>query len=61
MKVLSMNKEQIELQRECELIHKQLTTINKTMGILKGIKGMKEREREGCKEDIKVLMNWIYS
>ena len=61
MKVLGMSEEQRELQRECELIHKQLSTINKTIGVLKGIKGMKEREREKCKEDINVLMNWIYN
>lgn len=61
MKVLTMSEEQRELQRECELIHKQLSTMDKTIGVLKGIKGMKEREREECKEDIKGLMNWIYN
>ena len=56
-----MNEEQIQLQRECELIKKQLYTIDKTIKVLKGIKGMKGIERELCKEDINLLMNWIYN
>lgn len=56
-----MNKEQKELQRECELIKKQLVTIDKTIKVLKEIKGMKGIERGNCKEDINLLMNWIYN
>ena len=55
-----MNVEQIELQKECELIKTKLVAIDKTIKVLKGIKGMKGIERGNCKEDINLLMNWIY-
>lgn len=56
-----MNREQIKLQRECELIKTQLITIDKTIKVLKDINRMKGVVRDNCKEDIKGLMNWIYN
>ena len=61
MKVLSISEEQRELQSECELIKTQLITIDKTIKVLKDINRMKGIVRESCAEDIKGLMNWIYS
>ena len=61
MKVLSMNREQKRLQSECELIKTELVLIPKTIGVLKDINRMKGIVRDSCKEDIKGLMNWIYS
>lgn len=56
-----MDNEQIKLQSECELIKTQLLTIDKTIKVLKDINRMKGIVRDNCKEDIKGLMNWVYS
>jgi len=55
-----MNKEQIQLQNQCDEIKKQLVLIDKTIKCLNEIKGMPSIVRVECKENINKLMNWIY-
>ena len=55
-----MNKEQIQLQNQCDEIKKQLVLIDKTIKVLNHIKGMPSIVRVECKENINKLMNWIY-
>ena len=56
-----MNEEQMKMQNDCDVIKKQLGTIDKTIKVLKGIKVMRPIVKENCKEDINLLMNWIYN
>ena len=58
---MNMNEGQMKMQNDCDEIKKQLDTIDKTIKVLKDIKGMKPIIRENCKEDINRLMNWIYN
>ena len=56
-----MNEEQMKMQNDCDVIKKQLGTIDKTIKVLKDIKVMRPIVKENCKEDINLLMNWIYN
>ena len=57
---VSMNEEQMKLQNDCDEIKKQLFIIDKTIKVLNHIKVMPPIVKENCKEDINLLMNWIY-
>ena len=56
-----MNEAQMKMQNDCDVIRKQLGTIDKTIKVLKDIKVMRPIVKENCKEDINLLMNWIYN
>ena len=55
-----MNEEWMKLQNDCDEIKKQLVLIDKTIKVLNHIKVMHPIVKENCKEDINLLMNWIY-
>jgi hypothetical protein len=48
-----------QLDNEIVETKKQLVIIDKTIKVLMDIKVMSPIVREGCKENINLLMNWI--
>jgi hypothetical protein len=56
-----MNEQELkQLDNEIVETKKQLVLIDKTIKVLNDIKGMSPIVREGCKENINELINWIY-
>ena len=60
MKVLTMNKEQSELQNQCDKLSQQLRVIKQTKKLLSDVKSMPVVVREELRNDINKLLKCMY-